>query len=100
MDPVQTSLIPVVHGHQLLTIKEAAAEVGVDAKMLKARLSDPDGPRTIPWGNELRIPRFELPLWEERLMAKDGKRIETFMSRPQVRTSSRRRPAIIAAIKD
>jgi len=59
---------------RLLTIKESAAELGIAATKLRPLIDTPDGPRSFPWGNEKRIPAWELRRWqEERLSAIDRK---------------------------
>jgi hypothetical protein len=48
----------------MLTFKEAAREMGVSETKLRQIVDTPGGPKSIPWGNERRIPRWHLREWQ------------------------------------
>jgi excisionase family DNA binding protein len=70
----------MVFEHRLLTIVEAAAELGVGEKNLRDEIAAGTGPRTRPWGNEQRIPRWELRAWQERQLSQQDEKLQTLVS--------------------
>ena len=65
---------------QMLTPEEAATELGVSVTKFRKVLDTPDGPRTILWGNERRVPRWHLRQWQEQLVNRVPNSISNLLS--------------------
>ena len=65
---------------RLMTIAEAAAEMGVGVTKLRELIQEGDV-ATMPWGNERRIPVWELRRWQESVMEeqRQGRKVISFV---------------------
>ncbi len=63
-EKIQITQVLTQSNLKMLLPKEAAAELGVSVTMLRELVITGEL-RFIPWGNERRIPRWELRRWQE-----------------------------------
>lgn len=64
----------------MLTFKEAAREMGVSETRLREITDTPQGPRSIPWGNERRIPRWHIREWQEEQLNRVPNAVSNLLS--------------------
>lgn len=65
---------------RLMTVAEAAAEMGVGTTKLRMLIQEGEI-TTMPWGNEHRIPVWELRRWQESMMEqqRQGRKVISFV---------------------
>jgi excisionase family DNA binding protein len=73
----------------MLTLKEAAAELGVSLTKLRNAIGDGEL-KTIQWGNEQRIPRWYLREWQSKQLDKIQDMVEHLLSGSKVRRANQR----------
>lgn len=74
---------------RMLVPREAAQELGVSMTMLREIVASGEL-RFMPWGNERRIPRWELRRWQEQQLEKHSTGSKVFSILESINNSKQR----------
>jgi len=64
--------------------------MGVSQTKLRPLVDAEDGPRSIPWGNEKRLPGWELRRWQESQVGGIDRKVKELLNSAGVNTKVRK----------